>query len=121
MPAPSIEDLKSKWPYLFTPRGIYAHFELLTDVKVAQVLEFSIQECGRATVEHFRTQLNHRDVQAVVSQGLEGDLTFHVVQLVLAHFGESLEGLMILADVRIVHCLLIVSCDSTHTVTLLFC
>ncbi|KAL7851964.1 hypothetical protein SRHO_G00177490 [Serrasalmus rhombeus] len=99
MPAPSIEDLKSKWPYLFTQRGIYAHFELLTDVKVPQVLELSIQECGRAIVEYFRTQLNHHAVQAVVSQGLEGDLTFHVVQLLLAHFGESPEGLMIHADV----------------------
>ncbi|KAI4889318.1 hypothetical protein NFI96_006059 [Prochilodus magdalenae] len=93
------EDLKSKWPYLFTQRGIYANFELLTDVKVLQVLELSIQECGRAIVEYFGTQLKHRDVQAVVSQGLDRDLTFNVVQLLLVHFGESPDGLMILADV----------------------
>ncbi|KAI4905221.1 hypothetical protein NFI96_030909, partial [Prochilodus magdalenae] len=62
------------------------------------VLELSIQECGRAIVEYFRTQLKHRDVQVVVSQGLDRDLTFHVVQLLLVHFGESPDGLMILAD-----------------------
>ena len=34
MPASSIEDLRMNWPYIFTQRGIYAHFELLTDIKV---------------------------------------------------------------------------------------
>ena len=72
-------------------------------------------------MEYFRTQLKHRDVQAVVFQGLDRDLTFHVVQLLLVHFGESPDGLMILADVSIDHCLLIDSCDYTHTIRLLFC
>lgn len=66
MPASSIEDLKMKWPFLFTQRGIYAHFELLTDIKVLQVLELSIEECGRAIVEYFRTKSKQRDVQATV-------------------------------------------------------
>lgn len=101
MPASSIEHLRMKWPYLFTKRGIYAHFELLTDIKVLQVLELSMEDCGRAVVEYFRTKSNHRDVQAIVSQGLDGDLTLQVVQLLMAHFGESPDGLMIHTDVSI--------------------
>ncbi|MEQ2185030.1 hypothetical protein GOODEAATRI_014017 [Goodea atripinnis] len=103
MPASSIEDLRINWPYLFTQCGIYAHFVLLTDVKVMQVLELSIEECGQVIVEYFRTQSSHHGVQAIVSQGLDGDLTFHVVQLLMAHFGESTDGLMIFADVSIHH------------------
>ncbi|KAM7401410.1 hypothetical protein PAMA_005551 [Pampus argenteus] len=95
MPAPSVEDLWMKWPYLFTQRGIYAHFELLTDIKALQVLELSMEEYGQAVVEYFRTKSNHRDVQALVSQGLDRDLTLLVVKLVMAHFGESPDGLMI--------------------------
>ncbi|MED6237365.1 hypothetical protein ATANTOWER_023551 [Ataeniobius toweri] len=68
------------------------------DVKVMQVLERSIEECGRVIVEYFRTQSSHHDVQAIVSQGLDGDLTFHVVQRLMAHFGESTDGLKIFAD-----------------------
>ena len=95
----SFEDLRSKWPYLFTQRGIYAHFELLTDVKVLQVLEHSIEECGQSLVEFFRTQSKKSDVRAIVSQCLDGDLTLHVVQLLTAHFGESQDGLLIFANV----------------------
>ncbi|MEQ2248569.1 hypothetical protein ILYODFUR_020366 [Ilyodon furcidens] len=69
-----------------------------TDVKVMQVLELSIEECGQVIVEYFRTLSSHHGVQAIVSQGLDGDLTFHVVQLLMAHFGESTDGLMIFAD-----------------------
>ncbi|KAF3839578.1 hypothetical protein F7725_018295 [Dissostichus mawsoni] len=29
LPPPDIENMRSKWPFLFTPRCIYAHFELL--------------------------------------------------------------------------------------------
>lgn len=31
LPAPTIEDLRIKCPYLFTQKGLCAHFELLTD------------------------------------------------------------------------------------------
>lgn len=110
-PASSIEDLRMKWPFLFTQRGIYAHFELLTDIKILQVLELSMEECGRTIVEYFRTKSNQRDVQAIVSQGLDGDLTLHVVQLLMAHFGESPDGLMIHTDVSIGQLLLHNSCD----------
>ncbi|KAK5607005.1 hypothetical protein CRENBAI_010279 [Crenichthys baileyi] len=53
---------------------------------------------GGKRAEMSRTQSIHHDVQAIVSQGLGRDLTFHVVQLLMAHFGESTEGLMIFAD-----------------------
>lgn len=95
MPASSIEDLRIKWPYLFTQRGIYAHFELLKDIKVLQVLELYMEECGLAVVGYFRTKSKHCDVQALVPQGLDGDLTLQVVKLVITHFGESPDGLMI--------------------------
>ncbi|KAL7848176.1 hypothetical protein AOLI_G00228940 [Acnodon oligacanthus] len=87
------EDIKGLLPVI-QQRKLLEAFRLETEI-----ITLDLQECGRATVEYFRTQLNHRDVQTVVSQGLEGDLTFHVVKLLLAHFGESPEGLMILADV----------------------
>lgn len=106
-PPPSIQDLKMRWPFLFSPRGIYAHFEHLTDVKVLQVLELSMEECGRAVVEFFRTEGN-RDLMTMAIQGANRDLTYHVIQLVMAHFGENPDGLMFVADVS-------VGSQSTHS------
>uniref|UniRef100_A0A672FUM3 Si:ch211-111e20.1 n=1 Tax=Salarias fasciatus TaxID=181472 RepID=A0A672FUM3_SALFA len=39
LPAPAMEDLKTKWPYLFSQRGLYCHFELLTDIPILRTLE----------------------------------------------------------------------------------
>lgn len=57
LPPPDNENLKSKWPFLFKPRYIYAHFELLTDMNVLRNLELSMEECGRAITEYFRGNL----------------------------------------------------------------
>ncbi|XP_014882494.1 uncharacterized protein LOC106943697 [Poecilia latipinna] len=46
LPAPSIADLQINWPYLFTQRGIFSHFELLTDVPLLRVLELSFEKYG---------------------------------------------------------------------------
>lgn len=56
LPAPTIADLKTKWPYLFTQKGLYSHFELLTDIPVLHTLELAMKECGRAITELFKTK-----------------------------------------------------------------
>ncbi|XP_061568581.1 uncharacterized protein LOC133422580 [Cololabis saira] len=97
LPSPDIEDLKSKWPFLFTLRFIYAHFELLTDINVLRSLELSMEECGKAITQYFREKPTNKDVKDVISNG-EDNVALRVVQLLMAHFGEDLTGLVLLAD-----------------------
>ncbi|KAL7385137.1 hypothetical protein ABVT39_016381 [Epinephelus coioides] len=97
-PAPSIEDLRIQWPYLFTQRGIYCHFQLLTDINVLRALELSIEECGQGIERYLRTKLKTKDVQSDVSNGEDGELTLRIIQLLMAYFEERTEGLMLLAD-----------------------
>ncbi|XP_069395202.1 uncharacterized protein [Paralichthys olivaceus] len=92
-PAPSIEDLRIQWPYLFTPRGLYCHFELLTDISVLRALELSIEECGQGIEKYLRTKLKNKDVQSE-----DGELTLCIIQLLMAYFDERREGLILLAD-----------------------
>uniref|UniRef100_A0A8P4K3W5 Sterile alpha motif domain-containing protein 3 n=1 Tax=Dicentrarchus labrax TaxID=13489 RepID=A0A8P4K3W5_DICLA len=80
-PAPSIEDLKIQWPYLFTPRGLYCHFELLTDISVLRALELSIEECGQGIEKYLRTKLKNKDVQSE-----DGELTLCIIQLLMQYF-----------------------------------
>lgn len=98
-PAPPVEELRSKWPYLFNQKCIYAHFELLTDLNVLRLLELSMEECGRAIIEYFRSKPTNKDVKTVLSQSEDAEVALHVVQLLMAHFRETTDGLILLADV----------------------
>ncbi|XP_041828487.1 uncharacterized protein LOC121631551 [Melanotaenia boesemani] len=98
IPASSVADLRLNWPYLFTQRGIFSHFELLTDVPVLRALELSVEECGNAVVEYLRTKVKNSNVQTILAQNASGDLTFLVIQLLMAHFNESPDGLMLSTD-----------------------
>ncbi|XP_048027565.1 uncharacterized protein LOC125269950 [Megalobrama amblycephala] len=98
LPAPTISDLRKQWPYLFTPKGLYAHFELLTDIKVMRALELAIEECGRAIVEFFSNKPTNADVRAVISLRPDLELSFCIIQLLMAHFSETQEGLILFAN-----------------------
>ncbi|XP_065804977.1 uncharacterized protein [Labrus bergylta] len=106
LPAPTLTDLREKWPYLFTQKGLYAHFELLTDIKVLRALELAMEECGRAIVEFFKQKPTNADVQAALLCGPNLELSFCVIQLLMAHFSEHSEGLILIANVSYVFCLL---------------
>ncbi|KAL7831298.1 hypothetical protein SRHO_G00308010 [Serrasalmus rhombeus] len=94
LPAPAIADVRDKWPYLFTQKGLYAHFELLTDINVLRALEISMEECGKNIVEFFKSKPTNDKVQAVLSEN-DVELSLRVIQLLMAHFEESIEGLVL--------------------------
>ncbi|KAF4114036.1 hypothetical protein G5714_004259 [Onychostoma macrolepis] len=98
LPAPAIADLRKQWPYLFTQKGLYGHFELLADIKVLRVLELAMEECGRAIIEFFTNKPTNADVRAVLLQRPDLVPSFCVIQLLMAHFSESLEQLILLAN-----------------------
>ncbi|XP_034092654.1 uncharacterized protein LOC117560013 isoform X1 [Gymnodraco acuticeps] len=99
LPPPDIENMRSKWPFLFTQMCIYAHFELLTDINVLRSLELSMVECGRDITEYFRGKPTNRDVKDVLSNCEDNEMALCVVQLLMAHFGEDLTGLVLLTNV----------------------
>lgn len=93
-PGPSIEDLRIQWPYLFTQKGIYCHFELLTDISVLRALELSIEECGQRIEKYLRTKLKNKAGQSEDGE----ELTLCIIQLLMAYFDERTEGLILFAD-----------------------
>ncbi|XP_056604182.1 uncharacterized protein LOC130420706 isoform X2 [Triplophysa dalaica] len=98
LPAPSITDLRDQWQYLFTQKGLYAHFELLTEVNILRALEMSMEECGRIIAEFFSNKPSNADVRAVLSRRSDIELFFFVIQLLMAHFSETQEGLILFAN-----------------------
>ncbi|KAJ8014573.1 hypothetical protein DPEC_G00041650 [Dallia pectoralis] len=98
-PAPSINDIRNKWPYLFHQKSIMAHFQFLTDINALLILERSMGECGQAITEYFRNKSKDTNVKAVLSRGEGVEVAHCIVQLLMAHFRENTEGLIFLADV----------------------
>ncbi|CAB1453539.1 unnamed protein product [Pleuronectes platessa] len=98
IPTPAIEDIRSKWPYLFSQKCIYAHFELLTDLNVLRLLELAMEECGQSIIEYFRSKSTNKNVQSALYQGENSEVALHVVQLLMAHFAETPDGHILLAD-----------------------
>ncbi|XP_016362301.1 uncharacterized protein LOC107703997, partial [Sinocyclocheilus anshuiensis] len=67
IPSPTIADLRTKWPYLFTQRHIYGHFEMLTDKKEHRLLELSIQEGGPKICQFFKDKPTNEEVRNTLS------------------------------------------------------
>jgi len=98
--APPIKDLKSKWPYLFVQKYIYAHFEELTSIAIHKRLNQAIEEYGKVLVDFFKSKPTNDVVKKVLSNE-EEEIGPLVIKLILAHFREDPDGLLLLANVSI--------------------
>ncbi|KAF3842398.1 hypothetical protein F7725_024349, partial [Dissostichus mawsoni] len=47
MPAPAMLEVKEEWPFLFSQRGLFSHFGLLTDVNILQKLQEALGQRGQ--------------------------------------------------------------------------
>ncbi|XP_032365428.1 uncharacterized protein LOC116680827 [Etheostoma spectabile] len=99
IPGPAFEDLKQQWPYLFVPRCMCSHFELLTDVPIVRKIEAFVEEHGKILTEFFKQNTNNEDVKAVLYRAGCSVTAPNIIQLVMAHFKEPLDALIIEADV----------------------
>ncbi|XP_058614377.1 uncharacterized protein LOC131528925 [Onychostoma macrolepis] len=105
-----IKDLKSKWPYLFVQKHIYAHFEELTSIAIHKRLNQAIQEYGKVLVDFFKSKPTNEVVKKILSS--EEEVGPLVIKLILAHFREDLDGLLLLAN----RCATAADLQATHTI-----
>uniref|UniRef100_A0A0F8AHU0 Uncharacterized protein n=1 Tax=Larimichthys crocea TaxID=215358 RepID=A0A0F8AHU0_LARCR len=104
-PPPSIAELKTEWPYLFTPKQMFSHFNLLTDIKILEKMEQAVEEKGKLILrffQHTTARTSTDEVERIlVSYNKEEkcDLCPCVILLLMAHFKEKYEGLILQADV----------------------
>ena len=99
-PAPAIKDLRAQWPLLFVQKSLYSHFELLTGVPTRK-MEQAVEERGRLIVNYFRTKPTNDVVKKVLGTHGEEEVAALVVELLMAHFKEKTEDLILKAQVPI--------------------
>lgn len=99
-PAPSFGTIKAKWPLLCTQKGIIDHFQMLTDIHVGNVLAQALQESGQVLIDFFKNSPTNNQVKEVLRKTGDGMVSM-VLRLLMAHFREGEEGLLLHADVSI--------------------
>lgn len=113
-PPPSIADLKNDWPYLFMPKELYNHFTSLTNINILEKLEKSMEKKGKMILQLFRQMpagTNTVEMQRMLMKyDNSGASCFIpcVVLLLLSHFKEKPEALILQADVSDIKCFSII-------------
>ncbi|CAM4512269.1 unnamed protein product [Leuciscus chuanchicus] len=104
-PAPSIDQLKTVWPFLFIKRFLIQHFNTLTGIELESRLRESISGKGRRVLHFFKSQLMRwrKEVRTLladterVSEDVDPGLA--AILVMMAFFKEKEDSLFLLADV----------------------
>lgn len=100
-PPPALEHVRQQWPYLFFPRSMCTHFEVLTDVPIVRKIEAFLEEHGRNIMEFFKQNPTNNDVKDVLFRTDCSVTASNILQVLMAHFKEPLDALIIQTDVRL--------------------
>ncbi|XP_059902161.1 uncharacterized protein LOC132453333 [Gadus macrocephalus] len=99
VPAPAIVEIKEEWPFLFSQRGLFSHFSLLTDVSIQTKYEEAMNSKG-STIIRFCQQLNRPGIKDVLAkyEPEASDKAACILLLLMAYFKEPKNATMLEAD-----------------------
>ncbi|KAJ8333424.1 hypothetical protein SKAU_G00414320 [Synaphobranchus kaupii] len=99
IPPPSISDVKDTWPFLFSQRGLYSHFHLLTNIPILQRLPEAIGRRGHTILKFFQGHKSNSEVEkSWMPFKRKDNKAMCTILLLLAHFKEAKEGIFLQAD-----------------------
>ncbi|XP_063073546.1 uncharacterized protein si:dkey-15h8.17 isoform X2 [Engraulis encrasicolus] len=102
VPAPTVAEIQKEWPFLFSQRGFFTHFGLLTDVPILIKLQEAMGNKGDMIIRYFRKHT--RDVHSRFDEVLDNyergtsDKTMGVLLLLMAYFNEPKTSILLEAD-----------------------
>ncbi|KAI9545513.1 hypothetical protein NQZ68_035848 [Dissostichus eleginoides] len=99
MPAPAMLEVKEEWPFLFSQRGLFSHFGLLTDVNILQKLQEALGQRGQTILQFCQTLDNPKVREVLASYEPEGsEKAACILLLLMVYFKEPTEKLMLEVD-----------------------
>ncbi|KAK1891219.1 Sterile alpha motif domain containing protein 3 [Dissostichus eleginoides] len=99
MPAPAMLEVKEEWPFLFSQRGLFSHFGLLTDVNILQKLQEALGQRGQ-TILQFCQKLDNPKIREVLASydPEASEKAACILLLLMVYFKEPTEKLMLEVD-----------------------
>ncbi|CAL8311020.1 unnamed protein product [Merluccius merluccius] len=100
VPAPGIAEIKKEWPFLFTPRGLYSHFGLLTDVSILNKLRETLNNKGSTVIGYCKDLQRHPGIEDVLGSydPETSDRAPCILLLLMAYFKEPENAIMLKTD-----------------------
>ncbi|XP_033988754.1 uncharacterized protein si:dkey-15h8.17 isoform X2 [Trematomus bernacchii] len=99
MPAPAMLEVKEEWPFLFSQRGLFSHFGLLTDVNILQKLQEALGQRGQTILQFCQTLDNPKIKEVLASYEPEAsEKAACILLLLMVYFKEPTEKLMLEVD-----------------------
>ncbi|KAI9525209.1 hypothetical protein NQZ68_009889 [Dissostichus eleginoides] len=99
MPAPAMLEVKEEWPFLFSQRGLFFHFGLLTDVNILQKLQEALGQRGQTILQFCQTLDNPKIREVLASYEPEAsEKAACILLLLMVYFKEPTEKLMLEVD-----------------------
>lgn len=101
VPAPAIAEIKEEWPFLFSQRGLYSHFGLLTDVSILNKLQEALNNKGSTVICFCQEHSRRPGIQDVLNnyEPETSDKAACVLMLLMAYFREPKNAIMLENDV----------------------
>ncbi|XP_065149445.1 uncharacterized protein [Paramisgurnus dabryanus] len=106
-PPPSMITVEEQWPFLFTKRGLCAHFKTLTGIDICDRVGEALQTKGKRIIHFFQRGTQNKDIQIQrLLHDIDNDTTvmqqnrtgIAAVLLLMKHFLEKEDSIFILAD-----------------------
>lgn len=91
-------ELKTEWPFLFIPRELYSHFNLLTNINILRKMEQAMEEKGKLILrffQHIPAGTSADKVEHILVKNSKEEKCYPcpcVILLLMAHFRKNLRG-----------------------------
>lgn len=95
-----MSEIKQEWPFLFSQKCLFSHFNLLTDVNVLQKLQEAISRRGQTILDYCATLDNPKIRDVLACYDPDSDKAACILLLLMLYFKEPKESLMLEVDVR---------------------
>uniref|UniRef100_A0A3B4XNK6 Si:dkey-15h8.17 n=1 Tax=Seriola lalandi dorsalis TaxID=1841481 RepID=A0A3B4XNK6_SERLL len=96
VPAPAVVEIMEEWPFLFSQRGLYAHFGLLTDVSILVKLQEALNSKGSTIIRFCQELSRHPTIEDILAdyKPETSDKAACVLLLLMAYFKEPKTSIM---------------------------
>ncbi|XP_023271360.1 uncharacterized protein LOC111661897 [Seriola lalandi dorsalis] len=100
VPAPAVVEIMEEWPFLFSQRGLYAHFGLLTDVSILVKLQEALNSKGSTIIRFCQELSRHPTIEDILAdyKPETSDKAACVLLLLMAYFKEPKTSIMLETD-----------------------
>ncbi|KAI7811510.1 hypothetical protein IRJ41_022071, partial [Triplophysa rosa] len=100
VPPPTIAVLKEEWPFLFSPRGFFSHFTLLTDIPILTKFREALDRKGNTIMRFCQEVKCHQRVKSVLTcfEPEDSEKAACILLLVMAYFKEPKDAIVLEVD-----------------------